>query len=717
MPSRRTLLAGVSATVLLKTSPSLSWTHGSPLPPGQVVINVGPYTNSAGEFPFINMMLGAQGFSSVSGFAFPSVLNIDNYPVTASLAQDINNTVPVPGLYTDPATVWVFEWTGTQGTVGNPGMQLVGSGGGFAVTVGSEFVSGVTTSTLNTYGTNGSIEFTFNGAHPSGSIPFKFIAAANFDGSLANVALYRKTQQAAYRAGNVFNPDYVSTVRALRPKAVRMLNWILANGNNNIANAAQAARSTSITFGPRWDPSIWAGSASGTNTYTATLSGVGALVDGTSIQLQFTSANTSAPTLNLNGFGAISIAGMDGAAISAASTITAASLWTLVYDAGLNVWLGLNSGLQSGVPTSLQCLFANQLGCDLWVNIPGHATDAFANTIITSVRDNLNATGWFEYCNEVWNTAAGFAQTAWATARGAALGFPSASGQQYHGWYALRVRQIMASVATIYGVNSRYKRVLAFQAFGDPVAIPKYRMNGFDLNGTNFPLYASAGYPNYDMAPNRPVDFADVFSYATYYSGAQLKNASTGYANTMTTDGPPGYTVGLLGAADDYATSIPANMANALSWVDWDFRQGTRNGVASTQTLVSLSTNANLGIGAIGVYPTWNTVAVTYNLPIANYEGAMEATFLTAAKCTSLGISTSYGDVGGKVNVLLTAYKMNSLFQTLVTDQMNQFMGNSKSLYPAWYEIGVNDQWALYSPNIYSTPFASQAAIVGYRYP
>lgn len=793
--------------------------------PGQTILNVGNYDSDGGEYPFINMFKGGIGWPSTSSsFAYPAVLDANNYPVTASLGATIGFSVPIPDFYCDPATVWVIEWTGTQGDATTPGLQFSASSG-FTVTAGGSFVKGATSSNLNLFGTDGSVEFTFNAHHPGGIVGVSFMVGANFPGTLNNLALYRKAQQADYRAGTIFNSDYIAVLKGAKPRALRMLNWNLANGGNNLANAAQMTPTTALTYGFYWQPSIWAGAASGTNTYTATLAGLSSIVDGTTIQVLMTNANTGASTLNVNSLGAISIGDMNGSAISSAGTIAANGLWTFIYDVGLNLWLGQSGGLHTGVPVSLFPVLANQVGVDLWVNYPPHATNAFADFITTTVRDGLNNTGWFEYANECWNFGAGFQQTPWANNRANALGF----GMNYASWCGFRARQTLGNVASIYGANSRFKRVLAFQAFGDSVATEKYRFLGFDLNGTLHPAYAAAGYPNYDTAPNRPVDVADIFAYATYYSGAQIKNGSGNYANSMTTGGPGsaigavnftsqpaatstlvfngttvtfvasgatgnqvniggsltitlsnlltflqgsadaniamfGYGVsgntlalvavspgsggnsltvtssgtvnatitamsggtstgagtaisGLLGAADAYAAGGSTNIANALAWVDWDFRQGNRNGIASTQTLLSLASTAFIGVGTLGIYPAWNTYAVTYSKQVANYEGAMESTFPVAAQCTSLGISTSYCDAGGKINTLLVAYKNNALFQTLVTDQLNQFMASSKSLYGSWYEVADIDQWSLYPGTIYGTPFQSYNALGAYRFP
>lgn len=688
---------------------------------------------NGGEFPFINLMLTAGGLSSPGNFAFPSVLNSNGYPVTTSLQQNISGELAIPGRYTDSSTHWVLEWTGTQGTRAFPGFQLILSTG--VTEVGSSgCVSGTTRYDLTVFGTNCKIEFTFNGPHAK-TIGFRFLSGASFDGSLGNLAFYRKSQESAFKAGEIFNPDFVSAVRFLNPRVIRTVNWNKVNGPSNIANAAQQIPTAAFSYGPRWDPTIWVGAASGTNAYAATLKGVSTLVDGQTVQVQFTNANTSInPTFNLNSSGAFPIVDLYTTALGAGK-IPANSLWTLTYDAALKQWLGYNGGINIGVPLSTQIALANKLNADLWSNIPPHATDAFVATIAATQRDTLNGTAWYEFSNEIWNFAYGFPQTYWAVSRGAALGLPLANAEQLHGFYALRVRQVMDGVTTVYGSRKNYKRVLAIQAYGDAPTTQKFRMQGFDLNGAAYPLYCAAvggrfsggvctGDPRYNIFPNRPIDYTDILSYAPYYSGAQLTNGN--YANALTTGGPSGYAVGLLGAADDYATGIATNISKALAWVDWDLRKGTRNGIAGNATLEAFNSGIDLRAGTKGIYSSWEAVVTGYDsarptgaskLSVVNYEAGMEAITLTTAQCATLGISMSYGGAGGKVDNLLTAYKNSALFQQLVTDQFNQFLAQPHSLYPAWYEMAGEAQWSLYSGDIYSTAFTSYNAVGAYRFP
>lgn len=697
---------------------------------GGAVLNLGPFTS--GEYPFINVMMSAGGFASSAGFAFPAILDENGYPVTASLPQDVGGVAAIPGEFTDASTHWVLQWSGSLGSSTHPGLQLILSNG--VTEIGSSgCVSGSTAYNLSVFGKNCRIEFVFNGKHPHGLLAFKFMAGAAFDGSLANLALYRKSHQAAFAAGAIFNPDFLAAVQVFGPRVIRTLNWSLAN-NSNLANAAQQTPAGALGFGPRWDKKIFLPHpATGTNAYAGTLAGVSALTDGLTVQLQFANANTGPATFDLNGLGAVTVANLAAAPITYANTITAGSLWTLVYDASLHKWLANKGGLNAGVPLSIQIALANTLNADLWINIPTHATDALVSEIAATLRDGLKPTlnGWYEYSNEIWNfNDYSFPQTNFAVARGTALGFPAANAEHFMGFYALRVRQMMGNITAVYGTKKNYRRVLAGQAVGDISTTRRWRMEGEDLNGATFPLYCAAvggtpsgatckGDPKYNTFPNRPIDYTDVISYATYYSGAQLRNFSVSYADIHVTEGPIGGAQGLLAAADAYAAGGNGNVTKALSWVDWDLRHGTRAASAGPATLVAFNSQKNIGLGPVGVYPTWEATAAQYDsnrppgaskLAVANYEGGMEAIAPAAAQCTAWGISTSYCDPGGKIDQLLTAYKKSVMFQQLVSDQFYQFLAQPHSLYTAWYELANSDQWSLYQGDLYSQPFMSLAA-------
>lgn len=110
--------------------------------------------------------------------------------------------------------------------------------------------------------------------------------------------------------------------------------------------------------------------ASGTNTYTATIPGVKALVEGISIKVKFANANTGTSTLNINGLGAKSIRKGNGNTLSGGN-IKVGQILHLVYtgsnfqvlgeggeygnvtpeDVVLGKIFGTENGLMTGIAT------------------------------------------------------------------------------------------------------------------------------------------------------------------------------------------------------------------------------------------------------------------------------------------------------------------------------------------------------------------------------
>jgi hypothetical protein len=79
--------------------------------------------------------------------------------------------------------------------------------------------------------------------------------------------------------------------------------------------------------------------ASGTNSYTVSIPGITTLVDGLSVKIKFTNANTGAATLNINGLGAKQIRKSNGNALSAGN-IKAGQICHLVYTGSVFQLLG-----------------------------------------------------------------------------------------------------------------------------------------------------------------------------------------------------------------------------------------------------------------------------------------------------------------------------------------------------------------------------------------
>lgn len=387
--------------------------------------------------------------------------------------------------------------------------------------------------------------------------------------------------------------------------------------------------------------------------------------------------------------------------------ISAGSLATLTYDAILRAFLWQEDGQTPCIPYELQIAFANRINADYWCVFSSYMDDTSVTAIAKLVRDNLRTglTAYFEYANEIWNW--GFPATNWAEAKGAALGFPSDSNRRHYGWYALRTRQVMGLVTTSWSPRPlvQLKRVMAFQAFGPSAASSTFRFQGADLNGTTYPKYAAKKYPNYNVAPNRPIDYCDVLSYATYYSGAQCTNFDANYLNHGAAA-----IAGLLAAADDYASAVPSKMGSALAFIENDIRAGTLSGSGARgdETLLSLNSGAN----GTGIYPVWEAVAKTLDKPVECYEGGHESWYPSTQACTALGISTAYGGPTGKIAKLLDAFKATDAFGGVVRDQIAQFLAQPHSVSASWLLIPGPNQWALSSGDSFQPKQKSWDALV-----
>jgi hypothetical protein len=678
---------------------------------GRLVLNCCDLFGS--EFMFVNFLEQENSIQSASGqnVEFQSYLTSDMYPAdTSSLGTSYGGVLPLPA--SSNTYHWIVDWQGTCGaTSTNYGMQITNP---ITVFSGSSFVSGSTASSMNLYGSNGSVEFTWNSSQTQTNLIFQ--SAASFTGC-KNVRLYRKSDQAAINSGAIFNPDFISALAVTKASYLRTgdINAMLGN----LTSLASDTPTTALSYlNGYWKSGFWAGSISGGDAYAATLAGA-TLTDGQTLQGQFTNANTTtSPTLSLNGGGAVSIFGMTASALSVGQ-LSAGSQWTLIYDAKLNEWLAQFGPLSGEIPTSLQVQLANAVGMSLWYNVYCHTNDngvAEVGAALSGLNGNLAS----EWCNEVWNP--GFPSTDWAIARGAALGFQTSSGgteQQAFDFYGLRVRQVMGALTTAYG-TTKLKRINAgWVAF--PTQSNNWRFAGTELCGTSCgnSLYAAAGLPDYNVSPNRPVDFSDALSYATYYNGAVL-NAP--YSETYITADLAGCSVpgtnsgGLQCAADNYSAG---DTAAAFAWIDNDVRQGMSDGVLGTETILSYTQ------ATTGTFALWLAQVSGYGKPIFNYEGGFQVLAPTTAQLQASNISSINSTLSSNaatysatITNMITAYKLTSTFQTLVANFLTDFIAGSPSgSIPSWYTFCYGIQpWSLCNGNLYGGFFTSYNAIENFNY-
>lgn len=704
---------------------------------GQSLLNFGIV--GAGEYAFLNWFKGCiSRNSAVPGYAFPLVLNNDGYPQSTP-TQGVQCVVVLP---TNSNPSWVISWSGTARFSIAPG-----SGGVINTTTGAGFIVSGGTNAITYGGTDGRVVFNFATAG-SIQILFTWSNAGTFSGA-SDIKLVREDEESLLTAGEIFRPDFLSALRAVNPRILRFASWSGVEANSMSSRWAYRTPVTSFTYSSTaWFTGALLATAcagGGGITGTDTYSGAAApdtpvtYTDGEMYQGQICNANTSLTglTLDVGGRGAktlVNNALTNGGSGVTVGSLSANGLFTFIYDGVLDKWLVTSNGVfqalvggsNSGVPPEVMIALCNKLKVDCWLNIPPLADDDYTTQLVTLAASTLTGGKlYLEFSNEIWN--AGFAQTPWAVARGAVVGFQSANSRRFEGYYALRVRQVMGLATTAWGSRSasELRRVMAFQAYGSTTNTNTYRFTGADLlpwngvNGaTNYSTYAAA---NYNTAPNQPINYVDILSYGPYWSGAQMSKGDglgtdpnagpgvAGYQNSMTQ---------ALTAADDYASGDPTRMASALAFMDSDSRAGIRNGGLGAQTMSYQNTT---------VYPAWNTLAVTHDKRVVQYENGYEVVEPTAARLTELATAGSYTTCQSGVAAtcstafanLIAAYKNTDAFRQLVNDDYRNFMAQTRSLHPAWYlwirKTTPITQWAMYPGDLYSTPYRSFNAVANFN--
>lgn len=417
----------------------------------------------------------------------------------------------------------------------------------------------------------------------------------------------------------------------------------------------------------------------------------------------------------------------------AASSFTAGSNWSFTFSAILKGWIAANQGIDMRVPLETQVALANAVGSGLWYPFPffsggGQALNGFAasNDDVTAatsyIKSHLNASPgfWAEYSNEIWNFAN--PQTPLCVSIGAALGMTQGVGgndsiRQAYDCYAWKYRTLIGNnVTSAYGTSGLH-RVLAGWAIDSSANMVSQRLNGSDLTTTGNTTYGAIIGTNYNSAPNRPIDFADGLSYATYYQGAVMNGGAPGGSTSFNGSTSNSITcvplalgsgksdIGCMtAAADAYANG---DVLDAFYWMANDTVAGTANGSLGQST-----TNYFYNT----IYPAWNTIANSYapHRPIWNYEGGYQGQRAPAtSSCNAVRIATAYCGSGGKIANMIAGWKLSGSYYTVAFNQYVQFLlGSPPGSSPAKFSFGGNaGTWAFYATDIFGTPYADYSAI------
>lgn len=405
-------------------------------------------------------------------------------------------------------------------------------------------------------------------------------------------------------------------------------------------------------------------STEGPNVYTVTV------IDGTHVDLQGTTYSSewnrsggtiTTTTINVAGRGAKFMVAVNG---MSSPNIAAGDNGTMFYDAKLDLVLYALGGEHCGMPFEEQVELANEIGKPLWLNIPPFFRPADVTSMLSYAATHLRAPLYLELANENWNGS--FSQFQYFFQNGYHMGQVLSASAALYSYIGLLTRLDYAAATTAWSSTGRSAsnllRINAGQAYLSPGQLPNsfenFQASGTTLCGTSCgnAAYQSAVGTDYNSAPNRPKDFNDAYSIATYWDGAQ----QAGNIGTLA------QLSGIINAGAQFAAG---NTTDAFAFVDADNRNGTCGGCQGEQFTIDAFQNL--------VAPFWNTIANNDGKSLIGYEGGYSSAGPTAAYLTSIGDSNASVDANN-INNLEIAYRSSSQFSATYQFQNSTWFGNSR---------------------------------------
>ena len=154
------------------------------------------------------------------------------------------------------------------------------------------------------------------------------------------------------------------------------------------------------------------------------------------------------------------------------------------------------------------------------------------------------------------------------------------------------------------------------------------------------------------------------YTYGTGGTVARLNSSAIG-RNAV----PPYSSIGLLTAADDYASGDPVRMATALDWADKDYNH----------SLYYLAIGGPRRLSTIA--DAWSSVTGR-NIGVIHYEGGYEINPPLASVINKLGIDLSYLH---KIGSLLYGYLLDNRFRNTYVKWLNTLMTLSRMVAPSHF--------------------------------
>lgn len=386
---------------------------------------------------------------------------------------------------------------------GNYRLKFIGLG-----TVGVSRDGSVTlsNSTPNTY-----VSQTF-AVTPSGNGLYVTISAITSGTDYPrDISLVYQPNAAAYDAGAIFNPDFLSALSKF--KSVRFMDWLRSNDEffGLTASGVVNAGATGLTLASAW--------SSPSQTRTAYF------IDGEVRQASFTVGSTS-------------VTWSGGLANTLSSTTWGsqnnfATFWVSCKESWATRSLPSNASwaLPGGVPLEVCVALANALSANAHLNVPASASDTYIASFAALVLSGAGAasgysalasflTASYELSNEVWN--GGFAQSNFAGAQGAAAWPTQPSGGGNYdwnrNWFGMRTAQMAGDLQTAYGAAfARCIPVLGAQVAGTDTATRSLAATYWTTGSgppSSFPIKAIAVAPYWGGNPSA-ADCATMLAVAT----------------------------------------------------------------------------------------------------------------------------------------------------------------------------------------------------------
>lgn len=333
--------------------------------------------------------------------------------------------------------------------------------------------------------------------------------------------------------------------------------------------------------------------------------------------------------LNVGGTGAKVLKGIAGQAFFLGNAwpdaLSYMSLATFTYDATLDEWWmsGGNidfgpQGMMNGVPYEIELELCRQSGAHPWWVMTAWNSDPMTDAV-PSLMQLVKTSGLIEQGmvprheppNELWNTAPGFIQTGYATAKAAAYGWANS----YNDWYGKVLSSLGQAGAQIYGIGNlgtKYHILggvqTGFANTGDRAnSFPRFAANSYVAGGSpQAPLTGSWGTITFAAVP--PAINGTTGGSTTYVS--HLANAQY-------------YTSNAYFAGSGPQTITTLNTA-------WNGTRFTATFSGTTMTVASVDSGAALAVGRTilcrgvpsgttitgGSAPNWtisNSVTIAYS--------------------------------------------------------------------------------------------------------